>query len=195
LSYTGYLLPWDQLSYWGTTVGASIISSIPVVGAQLRFYLLGGHTVNANALLRFYVLHTMMFPLLVIVLIAVHLWRLHEDGGMYDLDKNGNPIVPEHSVLAMADAPIRLEEEKTLSYRELLFRETIGIEALTVILFVIGLLWKAESSAHPQSCKSALVLHWPPGVAALLPTLRGGNHSSGTHRERSVLHSLLSVFR
>src|SRR5271167_3275337 len=52
LSYTGYLLPWDQLSYWGTTVGANIMSSIPLVGAHLRFYLLGGHTVNANALLR-----------------------------------------------------------------------------------------------------------------------------------------------
>ncbi len=61
------------------------------MGAKLRFYLLGGHTVNANALLRFYVLHTMMFPLLVIMLIAVHLWRLHEDGGMYDLDEQGKP--------------------------------------------------------------------------------------------------------
>src|ERR1017187_4586500 len=114
----------------GHSVGANIISSIPFVGAHLRFYLLAGHTVNANALLRFYVLHTMMLPLLAIVLIAVHLWRLHEEGGMYDLGKNGTPIVPEHSPLAMADAPIRLEQERTLSYRELLFREIIGIEAL-----------------------------------------------------------------
>ena len=52
LSYTGYLLPWDQLSYWGTTVGSNIMSSIPLVGDWLRFTLLGGHTVNANALLR-----------------------------------------------------------------------------------------------------------------------------------------------
>ena len=151
LSYTGYLLPWDQLSYWGTTVGANIISSIPFVGSHLRFYLLAGHTVNANALLRFYVLHTMMLPLLAIVLIAVHLWRLHEDGGMYNLSKNGIPIVHEHIPLAMADAPRRLEEERTLSYRELLFREVIGIEALTVVLFVMGLLWKAplEELANP----------------------------------------------
>ena len=162
LSYTGYLLPWDQLSYWGTTVGANIISSIPIVGANLRFYLLGGHTVNANALLRFYVLHTMMFPLLVIVLIAVHLWRLHEDGGMYDLDKAGNPIVPAHSALAMVGAPIRLEEEKTLSYRELLFREIIGIEALTVVLFVMGLLWKAplEELANPLHTPNPAKAPW-----------------------------------
>ena len=82
-SYTGYLLPWDQLSYWGTTVGSSIISSTPLIGEKLRFILLGGHTVNANALLRFYVLHVVILPLAVILLVAIHLWRLHKDGGMY----------------------------------------------------------------------------------------------------------------
>ena len=85
LSYTGYLLPWDQLSYWGTTVGSNIMSSIPFIGDKLRFILLGGHSVNANALLRFYVLHTVILPLAVILLIVVHLWRMHKDGGMYSL--------------------------------------------------------------------------------------------------------------
>jgi len=185
LSYTGYLLPWDQLSYWGTTVGANIISSIPIVGARLRFYLLAGHTVNANALLRFYVLHAVMFPLLVMVLIAVHLWRLHEDGGMYELDKNGNPILPEHSGPPIAAVPTRLEE-KTLSYRELLFREIIGIEALTVVLFVMGLLWKAplDELANPLHTPNPAKAPWyftglqellhffPPFVAGIiLPVL------------------------
>lgn len=82
-SYTGYLLPWDQLSYWGTTVGSSIISSTPFIGEKLRFILLGGHSVNANALLRFYVLHVAILPLAVILLVSIHLWRLHKDGGMY----------------------------------------------------------------------------------------------------------------
>ncbi len=83
LSYTGYLLPWDQLSYWGTTVGSNIMSSIPLVGNKIRFILLGGNSVNANALLRFYVLHAVILPLAVVMLIAVHLWRLHKDGGMH----------------------------------------------------------------------------------------------------------------
>src|ERR1700686_688996 len=86
LSYTGYLLPWDQLSYWGVTVGSNIMSSTPFIGDKLRFVLLGGNTVNANALLRFYVLHAVILPLSVILLIAVHLWRLHKDGGMYPPD-------------------------------------------------------------------------------------------------------------
>jgi quinol-cytochrome oxidoreductase complex cytochrome b subunit len=186
LSYTGYLLPWDQLSYWGTTVGANIISSIPIVGAKLRFYLLGGHTVNANALLRFYVLHTMMLPLLVLVLIAVHLWRLHEDGGMYELDKDGNPLLLEHSGPPSAEVPTRLETEGTVSYRELLFREIIGIEALTVVLFVMGLLWKAplEELANPMHTPNPAKAPWyftglqellhffPPFVAGIiLPVL------------------------
>lgn len=83
LSHTGYLLPWDQLSYWGTTVGANIISSVPWLGPKLRFYMLGGHTVNANALLRFYVLHCVMLPLAAVMLIAVHFWRIRKDGGLY----------------------------------------------------------------------------------------------------------------
>ncbi|HEY6270974.1 MAG TPA: cytochrome b N-terminal domain-containing protein [Terriglobales bacterium] len=85
LSYTGYLLPWDQLSYWGTTVGSNIMSSIPIIGDKLRYILLGGNTVNANALIRFYVLHTFILPLTVIGLIVVHLWRLHKDGSMYSV--------------------------------------------------------------------------------------------------------------
>jgi cytochrome b6 len=83
LSYTGYLLPWDQLSYWGVTVGSNIMSSTPFIGEKLRYVLLGGNTVNANALLRFYVLHAVILPLSVILLIAVHMWRLHKDGGMF----------------------------------------------------------------------------------------------------------------
>jgi cytochrome b6 len=85
-SYTGYLLPWDQLSYWGVTVGSNIMSSTPVIGEKLRFVLLGGNTVNANALLRFYVLHVLILPLSAILLISIHLWRLHKDGGMYSPD-------------------------------------------------------------------------------------------------------------
>jgi cytochrome b6 len=86
LSYTGYLLPWDQLSYWGVTVGSNIMSSTPFIGEKLRFVLLGGNTVNANALIRFYVLHAVILPLSVILLIAVHMWRLHKDGGMFHPD-------------------------------------------------------------------------------------------------------------
>lgn len=186
LSYTGYLLPWDQLSYWGTTVGANIISSIPFFGAKLRFYLMGGHTVNANALLRFYVLHTMILPLTAIMLISVHLWRLHKDGGMYDLDDNGEPIVHGPRTEENRARALALKNEKTLSYGDLLFREVIAIEALAVVLFTVALRWSAplEQLANPLHTPNPAKAPWyftglqellhyfPPFVAGIiLPAL------------------------
>src|SRR5450432_3752019 len=87
LSYTGYLLPWDQLSYWAVTVGSNIAKAVPLMGKQIRFLMLGGNEVNANALLRFYVLHTVILPLVAVLLIAVHFWRIRKDGGLYVPEK------------------------------------------------------------------------------------------------------------
>jgi quinol-cytochrome oxidoreductase complex cytochrome b subunit len=82
LSFTGYLLPWDQLAFWAITVGTNIGSYAPLVGAQLREILLGGHSVGEAALLRFYVLHVAVLPSLLILLGIVHLWRVRKDGGL-----------------------------------------------------------------------------------------------------------------
>jgi len=82
LSYTGYLLPWDQLAFWAVTVGSNIISAAPVVGNEVRFVALGGHVVGENTLLRFYVLHVVILPLLAFLFIGVHFWRLRKDGGL-----------------------------------------------------------------------------------------------------------------
>lgn len=83
LSYTGYLLPWDQLAFWAITVGSNLLSSVPVLGPKFRFLMLGGNTVNANALLRFYVLHCVILPLFAVMFIAVHFWRIRKDGGIH----------------------------------------------------------------------------------------------------------------
>jgi len=82
LSFTGYLLPWDQLAYWAITVGTNIGSYAPIVGGQLRELLLGGHSVGEAALLRFYVLHVAVLPTLIILLTIVHFWRVRKDGGL-----------------------------------------------------------------------------------------------------------------
>ena len=83
LSYTGYLLPWDQLAYWAITVGSNIASAVPLMGNKIRFLMLGGNAVNANALLRFYVLHCMILPLTAMFFVAIHFWRIRKDGGLY----------------------------------------------------------------------------------------------------------------
>jgi cytochrome b6 len=82
LSYTGYLLPWDQLAFWAITVGTNIISAMPFVGNKIRFELLGGNLVGENALLRFYVLHVVVLPLVALVFIGIHFWRVQKDGGL-----------------------------------------------------------------------------------------------------------------
>lgn len=82
LSYTGYLLPWDQLAFWAITVGTNIVSYVPILGRPFRFLLLGGHLIGENALLRFYVLHCVILPLAAGILIAIHLWRIQKDGGL-----------------------------------------------------------------------------------------------------------------
>ena len=83
LSYTGYLLPWDQLAYWAITVGSNIALAVPVIGNKIHFLLLGGNAVNANALLRFYVLHCVILPLVAAMFVAIHFWRIRKDGGLY----------------------------------------------------------------------------------------------------------------
>ena len=91
LSYTGYLLPWDQLEFWAITVGTNIISAMPAIGKKVRFISLGGNRVGENALLRFYVLHCVVLPLIEIVLIAVHFWRVRKDGGLTVREHDDEP--------------------------------------------------------------------------------------------------------
>lgn len=82
LSFTGYLLPWDQLSYWAITVGTNIAGAAPLVGESIRVLALGAKEVGQDALLRFYVLHIMVLPVAITILILVHFWRIRKDGGL-----------------------------------------------------------------------------------------------------------------
>ncbi|MCC6476389.1 cytochrome b N-terminal domain-containing protein [bacterium] len=83
LSYTGYLLPWDQLAYWAVTVGTNMADATPFVGAQIKFLMLGGNTLGENALIRFYVIHCILLPAVLYLLVAVHIWRIRKDGGIH----------------------------------------------------------------------------------------------------------------
>ncbi|MBI1950018.1 MAG: cytochrome b N-terminal domain-containing protein [Acidobacteria bacterium] len=94
LAFTGYLLPWDQLAYWAITIGANIAQSPREVtdalgmtavfdpGGLQKLLLLGSEDVGAEALIRFYLLHVMILPLVLVLLIAVHFWRIRKDGGL-----------------------------------------------------------------------------------------------------------------
>jgi quinol-cytochrome oxidoreductase complex cytochrome b subunit len=79
LSFTGYLLPWDQLAYWAITVGTSMAGYVPYIGDTVQEILLGGSTVSSATLLRFYVLHVAVLPAALVMILAVHLWRWRKD--------------------------------------------------------------------------------------------------------------------
>ncbi len=94
LSFTGYLLPWDQLAYWAVTIGVNIASSPRELtdalgltqyfdpGGMIKHLLLGANTVGAEALIRFHLLHVMVLPILLFALLGVHFWRIRKDGGL-----------------------------------------------------------------------------------------------------------------
>jgi quinol-cytochrome oxidoreductase complex cytochrome b subunit len=97
LSYTGYLLPWDQLAFWGVTVGTNMADAMPVIGDDISFLLLGSNQVDANTLVRFYVLHCTVLPAVMLLVIAVHVWRVRKDGGIYipEDERNLTDLEPE----------------------------------------------------------------------------------------------------
>ncbi len=82
LSFSGYLLPWDQLALWAVTVGTNMAGFVPVVGNEVKFALLAGVEVSGATLLRFYVLHVLAFPFILVIFLAVHFWRVRKDGGI-----------------------------------------------------------------------------------------------------------------
>lgn len=107
LSFTGYLLPWDQLAYWAITIGANIAQSPREItdalgvtetfdpGGLQRDLLLGASTVGQEALTRFYVLHIIVLPVLLAAVCGVHLWRIRKDGGLNRPDDVNRELGPD----------------------------------------------------------------------------------------------------
>ncbi len=96
LSFTGYLLPDDQLGFWAVTVGTNMAKATPLLGAEgplgeeigitkytdVRFALLGGSIVDSNAILRAYIWHCIGLPFILSIFVVVHFWRIRKDGGI-----------------------------------------------------------------------------------------------------------------
>ncbi len=108
LSFTGYLLPWDQLAFWAITIGANIaqspreitdvlnITNVFDPGGMQKTILLGANHVGQEALIRFYVLHVAVLPTALSILLGIHFWRIRKDGGLGrpdDVDEKLGPDV------------------------------------------------------------------------------------------------------
>jgi quinol-cytochrome oxidoreductase complex cytochrome b subunit len=146
LSFTGYLLPWDQLAIWAVTVGTNMAGATPLLGNEgpmgnlvgahinndVRFVLLGGTMVGENTLLRFYVMHCVAVPLVVGILLILHFWRIRKD--------------------SFSAAPYEPNEEKLEVWPHLVKREYIAAAACLLFMFVWSIAMNAplEVIANPN---------------------------------------------
>jgi quinol-cytochrome oxidoreductase complex cytochrome b subunit len=188
-SFTGYLLPWDQLSYWAVTVGSGLVAYMPLIGETLRTILLGGPQIGQATLLRFYVLHIAVLTGAFGVLFAIHLWRVRRDGF------SGAPEAP--LPVPGAEARVRLlgvvdresvdaaesdPEEPVSSWPHLLVRHQVvalGVAAVTLLLgvfFAAPLRDLANPNLTPEPSKAPwyfvglqeLLAHFDPLIAGIL---------------------------
>ncbi len=175
LSYTGYLLPWDQLAYWAVTVGTNIAGSIPYLGEHVCYLLRGGNIIGQNALLRFYVLHCIVLPLVLCTFLAVHFWRIRKDGGI-----SGPPYQPETGTddnealpstktyglmgIAQGYSPAieKQPDDTVMSWPHLVFRETTFAVLVVAAFLLFSYFFNAplEELANPEKTPSPAKAPW-----------------------------------
>jgi cytochrome b-561 len=197
LSFTGYLLPWDQLAYWAITVGTNIASSAPLVGEQMRFILLGGHTIDQNTLIRFYVLHCFFLPLAVLLLFSYHMWRVRKDGGLacvdqLSLEQKKEKVAPikskTYSLLGITsgrtvhvETSIVDEDKHTVMSSPNLTRRivmvtlgTLAVAVLLTILFRAPLEGPANPNETPNPAKAPWYFLWLQELVTITTFTVGG---------------------
>jgi quinol-cytochrome oxidoreductase complex cytochrome b subunit len=167
-NFPGYLLPWDQLSYWATTIVVGMIGYVPFFGEGLAGVIRGGPEVGSATLVKFYAFHTTVNPLLIIMLMAWHFWRVRKARGV---------VVPRAPGEAYDERPNRV-----LMVPHLLLRELCVALILIALVMVVSLLFSAplgdaaNPGMSPNPVKAPwyfvgvqeLLLHFHPLIAVVL---------------------------
>jgi len=176
LSFTGYLLPWDQLAFWAITVGTNIAAYAPIIGDRLRFLLLGGHAIGPMTLLRFYVLHCVMLPLAMLVLVSVHVWRVRKDG-LSGAEPTLTPVqesaagfpasTKTYGLMALTSRPrasveARDPNDEVFAWPHLLYREALVALGVIITLHLLSLVFSAplEEIADPTRTPNPAKAPW-----------------------------------
>jgi quinol-cytochrome oxidoreductase complex cytochrome b subunit len=161
LNFTGYLLPWDNISYWGATIVLNIVDSIPFVGEKLRFIIAGGKTLNSATLIRFYTYHVVVLPIVCLFLMMNHFYLIRAAKGV-KTNVSGN---------------ISKVKARELFKTEIIYSLIIVILIITVCSFFYNapLLENANSAIIPPKIKAPwyfaslqyLLTYLPPLVAGV----------------------------
>jgi quinol-cytochrome oxidoreductase complex cytochrome b subunit len=170
LNFTGYLLPWDQLSYWAVTVSTNMLAYLPLFGDTLKIAIRGGAEVGAPTLLIFYNLHTGVLPALLLILLVYHFWKVRKAGGVIvpSSGKGNNEFVPAIPAL------VEREVAFGLSMLAFIFLLSVFVQA--------PLLDRADPSFSPNPVKAPwyfagiqeLLMHFHPTVAVFIIPLAAG---------------------
>lgn len=199
LSFTGYLLPWDQLALWAVTVGTNIVKEAPVVGNGLRFLLLGGNEIGQETLIRFYVLHVFLLPMFIALAVAYHVWRVRKDGGLAAVEPLKNGLEPRsqspgptktYSLFGLAAGTsiqvrgtAEVNEENSLFSAPhllrrimLVFLATVTATLLLALLFNAPLQEPANAAVTPSLVKAPWYFLWLQELVADT-TVRFGNQA------------------
>ena len=165
---TGYLLPWDQLAYWATTICVGMLEYIPLAGSRLQQVVLGGPQIGPATLRNFFALHTAVFPVAIVMLMAFHFWRVRKAGGL---------VIPRSPSEEPDDKPVMVPTHPDLLLRE----AAVGLACVAGVL-VLSLLFDAplgqpaNPGLSPNPTKAAwyfagvqeLLVHFHPSFALLI---------------------------
>jgi len=136
-NFTGYLLPYDQLSYWAVTVSTGMLEYIPFIGAQLQEILRGSGDIGPATLSIFFAIHTAVIPFGLVVLMAFHFWRTRKAGGL---------VIPRAPGKEMEVKPFRVP-----TLPNLLVREVVVALVLFASILIFSMVFNAplEGKANP----------------------------------------------
>lgn len=154
LSFSGYLLPWDQLSLWAVTIGASMAEATPVIGAEVNLLLRGAPELGANGLLRFYLLHVIALPIVLFIFTGVH---------YYKVIIHGHSLPPQKENIG-EDTAKRVPLDKRVYFiPDVLTNELVWIGVTTFILTVLTIWFyhaPLENHADPQITPLGTTAPW-----------------------------------
>jgi quinol-cytochrome oxidoreductase complex cytochrome b subunit len=154
LSFSGYLLPWDQLAFWAVTIGTSMADAAPLIGREVNLLLRGAPDIGAGGLLRFYLFHVLLFPLIGLVFVFVH---------YYKVVRFGISLPPEMEPVGEDNAR-KVPLDKRVNFLPDIATNEIMYTAVTfAVLAVLSATWFAaplENHANPRQTPLHTVAPW-----------------------------------
>lgn len=173
LSFSGYLLPWDQLAYWAVTIGTSMADKAPLFGEEVNLLLRGAPDIGAGGLLRFYLLHVVFVPLLAILFISIHYYKVSREHSI------SLPAVVEEG--EMDEDKRKFAKERVDLLPDLLTHELFLSVLITALMVVAVAFWfhaplerHADPFVTPLDTKAPWYFLWIQGMLKLGdPTLMG----------------------